>query len=211
MPDRPQAPQRPRQVSSGQGIWGWRASRTAWAGAGLVLQRPRPKEGRGQDHHPAGERSQELMGHPGAGVRGLGEQRCEMAPSRPLPASPVASPARPGRARLPGVGRDQRAESPRPLRQESVAPGDGIHSHIPGAMVATGEGEAGLGCQDQHQQHCCQRPGRRHPLPGLDCGLYPFCLPFRASAGPKQGVHCQEVGGSLRRVGSWSQPLTPAG
>ena len=91
------------------------------------------------------------------GFRAWGSWGVRFRPA-PLPASPVAWLARPGRAQLPGVGRDQRAESrPPPSPTETGIRGPGgrnpqPHSGCPGRHQArvgqgwgakTGTGECG--------------------------------------------------------------------
>lgn len=73
----------------------------------------------------------------------------------------------PSSLELAGIKGRKAVLRPRPLRQESVAPGDGIRSHIPGALVATRQGWGRAECRDWHHgawERClCQLPGRRAP------------------------------------------------
>lgn len=132
----------------------------------------------------------------------------------PLPASPVACLARPGRAQLPGVGRDQRAESrPPPSPTETGIRGPRgrnpqPHSGCPGRHKArVGQGcDARIGTTERGNNACANSQVGGHPRPGPGSGLYPLGPPSRAPAGPRRGPHCRE-GGSLRRVGTECLPL----
>lgn len=126
------------------------------------------------------EGSQELLGRP---------------PGPPLLASPVAWLARPGRAQLPGVGRDQRAESrPPPSPTETGIRGPRgrnpqPHSGCPGRHKArVGQGwSAKTGSTERGNDASANSQVGGHPLPGPGGSLYPFCPPLRASVGPKRG------------------------
>lgn len=133
----------------------------------------------------------------------------------PLPASPVAWLARPGRAQFPGVGRDQRAESrPPPSPTETGIRGPGgrnpqPHSGCPGrhwARVGQGWG-AKAGTEE------CGNPVL--PAPGLVALSASLAVvgtplsPSRASQGPKWGPRWEEgmVGpGCLLLETQWGQP-----
>lgn len=137
-----------------------------------------------------------------------GESGTRGAPAwAPLPASPVAWLARPGRAQLPGVGRDQRAESrPPPSPTETGIRGPRgrnpqPHSGCPGRHKArVGQGcDARIGTTERGNNACANSQVGGHPLPGPGSGLYPLGPPSRAPAGPRRSPHCREGGPS----GGW--------
>ena len=191
-----------------------------WAGggAGLVLETHRPKVG--SRSGPPGERQgpppggQEFSGASGeqgwalgAGVQSLGEQgleTCPLPPSQP-PLWPgwqgLGAPSSLELARIKGW---KAVLHPRPLRQEFVAPGDGIHSHIPGALVATrqGWGRAGVPrlAPGSVGTPPLPAPGQAAPSAGLGSG------PLRGQSGVQGARQWVGPGSLLLTAGSLSPP-----
>lgn len=191
-----------------------------WAGggAGLVLESHRLKAG--SRSGPPGERQgpppggQELPGPSGeqgwalgAGVQSLGEQgfeTCPLPPSQP-PLWPgwqgLGVPSSLELARIKGW---KATLHPRPLRQEFVAPGDGIHSHIPGALVATrqGWGRAGVPRLAPGSMGTLPlpAPGQAAPSASLGSG------PLRGQSGVQGARQWVGPGSLLLTAGSLSPP-----
>lgn len=143
----------------------------------------------------------------GAGVQSLGEQgfeTCPLPPSQP-PLWPgwqgLGVPSSLELARIKGW---KAILHPRPLRQEFVAPGDGIHSHIPGALVATrqGWGRAGVPRLAPGSMGTLPlpAPGQAAPSASLGSG------PLRGQSGVQGARQWVGPGSLLLTAGSLSPP-----